>query len=95
MSLTNIRCGQEGCNEPAAYKIAARWSDGVFNELKSYGFACSDHLGPIFRGAEDRRSDYNTTPGESLGEIQIYKWETGKRDGQLVRLPGLEDNYRT
>ena len=35
--------------EPAAYKIAARWSDGHLAELKTYGFACSEHLGAVFR----------------------------------------------
>lgn len=95
MSVTNIHCSLKGCSEPAVYKIAARWADGVFSELKSYGFSCADHLGAAFRGSEARRSDYATTPGESLGEIQIYRWEQGKRDSQLVRLTGLEENYRS
>ena len=41
---------------------------GSFSELKSYGFSCSDHLGPVFREAEDRREDYQVGPGESLEE---------------------------
>ena len=95
MSLTHIACKEAGCPEPAIYKIAARWSDGVFNELKSYGFACADHLGSVFRAAEARRSIHHPIPGESLGEIQIFRWEPGKRDSQLVRLTGLEENYRS
>ena len=40
-----IPCSQPDCRAPAAYKIAARWSDGHLAELKTYGFACSEHLG--------------------------------------------------
>lgn len=95
MPITVVRCGLWNCHEPAAYKIAAQWSDGSFAELKSYGFACSDHLGPVFREAEQRRHDYPNKPGESLEEIAIYKYEQGRRDRQLQRLWGLEENYRS
>jgi hypothetical protein len=95
MSITVVRCDLPGCTSPAAYKIAAHWSDGSFSELKTYGFACSDHLGAVFREAEQRREDYRTTPGETLEEIAIYKFEHGKRDRQLQRLWGLEENYRS
>ena len=50
MSKTNlVTCSNGTCREPAAYKIAARWSDGRLAELKTYGFACSEHLGEVFR----------------------------------------------
>ena len=39
----------ESCSEQAAYKIAARWTDGRLAELKTYGFACSEHVGDVFR----------------------------------------------
>ena len=55
MSSTIVRCNVAGCGEPAAYKIAAPWSDGAFTELKTYGHACSEHLGLVFREAEQRR----------------------------------------
>ncbi len=90
-----VRCSLPGCHEPAAYKIAAQWSDGSFSELKSYGFACSDHLGPVFREAEQRRFEYEPRPGEIIEEIALYKYEQGKRDRQLQRLWGLEENYRS
>jgi hypothetical protein len=95
MPTTVVRCSLPHCTEPAAYKISAQWSDGSFSELKCYGFACSDHLGPVFREAESRREEYNPRPGESLEEIAIYKYEQGKRDRQLQRLWGLEENYRS
>ena len=95
MSVTVVRCSLPACVEPAAYKIAAQWSDGSFSELKSYGFACSDHLGPVFREAEERRQAREVRPGEILEEIAIYKYEQGRRDRQLQRLWGLEENYRS
>ena len=95
MPTTVVRCSLPDCREPASYKIAAQWSDGRVAELKSYGFSCSDHLSTVFREAESRRHDYETTPGETLEEIAIYKFEQGRRDRQLQRLWGLEENYRS
>lgn len=95
MSRHAVRCSIEGCSEAASYKIAARWSDGSFAELKTYGFSCSDHLGPVFREAERRITAYHAAPNESVEELAIYRFEAGKRDRQLQRLWGLEDNYRT
>ena len=95
MPTTVVRCSLPDCREPASYKIAAQWSDGRTAELKTYGFACSDHLGPVFRDAEARHEDYEPGPGESVEEISIYKYENGKRDRQLQRLWGLEENYRS
>lgn len=89
-----VTCSYKGCHEPAQYKIAAPWSDGSFSELKTYGHACSDHLGLVFRDAEDRRQAYNPSPGETVEEIGIYLFEQGKRDRRLQRLWGLEENYR-
>jgi hypothetical protein len=96
MSKTHVvTCSHPECRAPAAYKIAARWSDGQLAELKTYGFACSEHLGAIFRDSELRRLDYTPSPGESVEEMAIYRYEPGKRDRSLQRLWGLEQNYRT
>jgi hypothetical protein len=95
MPTTVVRCSISGCSEPAHYKIAANWSDGQFTELKTYGHACADHLGQVFREAEQRKADYQLAPGETLEEIGIYRFEPGKRDRQLQRLWGLEENYRS
>ena len=91
----HVQCTFEGCDAAASYKIAARWSDGRFAELKSYGFACSDHLGPVFQLAEARQHEHKRAPNEVVEELAIYRFEAGKRDRQLQRLWGLEDNYRT
>jgi len=90
-----VQCTFEGCDASASYKIAARWSDGGFAELKTYGFACSDHLGAVFQIAEGRLERYKPAPNEFVEELAIYRFESGKRDRQLQRLWGLEDNYRT
>jgi hypothetical protein len=92
---TVVRCNLPGCEEPASYKIAAPWSDGSFAELKTYGHACPDHLGLVFREAQDRQNAYHPSPGETVEEIGIYRFDQGKRDRQLQRLWGLEENYRS
>ena len=64
MAKTNhVTCSHGSCTEPAAYKIAARWSDGRLAELKTYGFACSEHLGEVFRNRSSGSSDYTPAPG--------------------------------
>jgi hypothetical protein len=90
-----VICSHSRCSEPAAYKIAARWSDGHLAELKTYGFACSEHIGAVFRESEQRRLDYTLSSGESIEEMAIYRYEPGKRDRFLQRLWGLEENYRS
>ena len=94
MPANLVRCSHDGCKEPATYKLAAPWSDGSFSELKTFGHACNDHLGDVFQDAEGRREAYPPTPGETVEEIGIYKYEQGRRDRQLQRLWGLEENYR-
>jgi hypothetical protein len=96
MSRTHVVvCSHPNCREPAAYKIAARWSDGRLAELKTYGFACSEHIGAVFREAETRRQNYKPAAAESIEELAIYRYEPGKRDRLLQRLWGLEENYRS
>jgi len=89
-----VSCSVPDCTEPASYKIAAPWSDGSFSELKNYGHACADHLREVFNAAEQRREEYIPSTGETIEEIGIYRFEQGRRDRQLQRLWGLEDNYR-
>ena len=82
----------------ASVSLPARetfWSDGAFTELKTYGHACSNHLGLVFRESEERRQAYVALPSETVEEIGIFRYEQGKRDRQLQRLWGLEENYRS
>ena len=90
-----VLCTTPECGRLAVYKIAARWSDGRLAELKTYGFACSEHLGAIFRESQERQQAYTPGPGESVEELAIYRYEPGKRDRFLQRLWGLEENYRS
>jgi hypothetical protein len=91
----SVVCSHPACSEPAGYKVAARWSDGRFAELKTYGFACSEHLSKVFRDAEGRRLDYPLGPGEVSEKIAVYRFEDGIRDRRVQRLRGLEEEYRT
>ena len=61
---TVVRCSMPDCGEEAVYKIAAPWSDGRFSELKTYGFACTDHLADVLRSAEARWLDYEPVKDE-------------------------------
>jgi hypothetical protein len=49
----------------------------------------------VFRDSARRWTDYTPSPGESIEEIGIYRYEAGKRDRLLQRLWGLEQNYRS
>jgi hypothetical protein len=58
-----------GCDQPASCKIAASWAYGHFTELKTYGFACSGHEGPMIRFGEGRFKPPHLAEGESLGPV--------------------------
>jgi len=90
-----VRCSEPNCEEPAVYKIAAPWSDGRFKELKTYGFACADHLKDVLRSAEARWLDYEPVKGEVVQDIGIYRYEAGKSDRQLQRDEDIEDSLRS
>jgi len=94
MPRTVVGCSVPMCHEPASYKIAAPWSDGSFSELKTFGHSCADHLGKVFRDAQDRLKEYPPSPAETVGVIGIYRYDDDRRDRQLQRLWGLEENYR-
>jgi hypothetical protein len=83
-------CYTQGCNQPAVYKIAARWSDGVTGELKTYGLSCAACLPAWFRRARARRAACRMTAGETLDEPGVYALVRGQRDPQLQRLPEVE-----
>lgn len=94
MSKTSVPCSHPDCGQPAAYKVAARWSDGRFTELKTYGFSCPDHIGDIFRDSERRWSKSRPPAGETVEEVGLYRFDGDRRDKELQRLWGLEENYR-
>jgi len=80
-----VLCYGHDCKNPAVYKIAARWSDGVVGELKTYGLACEQHLRELFQHACAKQ-----TAGETLEPAGIYHLQRGQRDQTLERLTELE-----
>jgi hypothetical protein len=76
------------------YKIAAPWRSGRFWELKTYGFACADHIRDVLRQAETRWLNYEPVREEVVEDVCIYRYEPGKSDRQLMRDTELEENIR-
>ena len=60
-------CDVEGCEHPAAYKVAAPWGDGTQTELKNYGVYCSRHAHEQLKEARGRQSLVHLGPGETVG----------------------------
>jgi hypothetical protein len=85
-----IRCTNRGCSNPAHYKIAARWSDGVTSELKTYALSCTGCIPESLKDSRRRQSGCRLAAGESLDRPGVYKLEAGKRDNELERLLELE-----
>ncbi len=83
-------CYQPGCGRLAVYKIAARWSDGVTQELKTYALSCPDCLAELFRQSRVKQSACRLAPGETLEAPGIYVLARGRRDAQLERRQDLE-----
>jgi hypothetical protein len=92
MPLTSyvVRCYRPGCPEPAVYKVAARWSDGITRELKTYSLCCAGCLAHEYRRATSRWAECRTAPGETLERPGIYLLARGSRDRQLTPMPELE-----
>src|SRR5262249_49479345 len=85
-----VICYRSGCGEPAVYKIAARWSDGVTHELKTYGLACLACLPEQYARSRTRQAACRLAAGETIEEPGIYELVRGQRDHQLVRRTDLE-----
>lgn len=85
-----LYCYSPGCKNLAQYKIAARWSDGVQSELKTFGLVCADCLRDWFSRSVAKHKVYRLTPGESMEPPGIYQLARGERDQKLHRLEELE-----
>ena len=85
-----IACYTCGCGQQAFYKIAARWSDGITEELKPYALACTDCLPDWFGRSRQKQAACRLAPGETLEPPGIYDLQRGKRDRELQRLADLE-----
>lgn len=89
-----IYCHHHGCGNLALYKIAARWSDGVTEELKTYSLCCRDCLPEEFLASRKKQAVCRLTAGEVLESPGIYRVEHGRRDPQLERLSDVEHALR-
>jgi len=85
-----VRCYTRGCDRLAAYKIAARWSDGITQELKTYSLCCKECLPESFRRSRAKQAACRLAPGETLEPPGIYDLQRGLRDSHLNRRHDLE-----
>jgi hypothetical protein len=85
-----VICYAAGCPNPAAFKIAARWSDGATHELKTYYLACAACLPGLYASAVAKRAKCRLAPGETLDEPGVYELNRGERDKTLKRRTDLE-----
>ena len=86
-----VLCYTRGCGRPAVYKIAARWSDGVTEELKTYALCCADCLPACLRQSREKQAACRRAPGEILEPPGAYELARGRRDRALERRLDLED----
>lgn len=89
-----IHCYTKGCKNLAVYKIAARWSDGLASELKTYGLCCETCLPAWFQKSRQKQMQCKLTTGETLDPAGIYFLAAGERDRRLARVPELEEKLR-
>jgi hypothetical protein len=90
MSPYPLVCNRPGCGRAAVYKIAARWSDGVTSELKTYGLCCAGCLGELYPRSRAKQAACRLAAGETLEVPGVYELIRGRRDRQLVRRSDLE-----
>src|SRR5437588_11393434 len=89
-----VRCTRPGCSRPAIFKIAARWSDGSTEELKTYALCCSECLAEAYRTSRAKQAACRTAKGETLEAPGVYQLARGRRDQQLARRPDLEQQLQ-
>jgi hypothetical protein len=85
-----VRCYRPGCSNLAVYKIAARWSDGLTHELKTYALTCADCLAGWLAPSRARQAACRLAPGETLDPPGVYELVRGQRDQDLRRRGDLE-----
>lgn len=85
-----IHCTTRDCERLAVYKVAARWSDGFTQELKTYALSCANCVSDWFFKSMAKRNTCRLTPGEVLDEPGIWEMAQGTRDVGLRRMTELE-----
>ena len=85
-----VCCYRLDCDRLAVYKIAARWSDGVTHELKTYALSCAECLADWLIRSRAKQAACRLALGETLEPPGVYEMLRGQRDQQLIRRPDLE-----
>jgi hypothetical protein len=86
-----IYCYSPNCGKPALYKIAARWSDGVTEDLKTYALTCADCLPEWFGRSREKQVACRRAPGEILEPPGIFTLQRDRNDVPMQRLHELEN----
>jgi hypothetical protein len=86
-----VRCYTPGCARLAVYKIAARWSDGITEELKTYALSCEECLAVWFEGSRGKQAVCRRAQGEILEPPGVFDLVPGQRDRALRRRQDLEE----
>jgi hypothetical protein len=81
-----IWCDRPGCRNPAVFKVAARWSDGLVDELKTYSLCCADCVLDRLVAARSKHQQARRAPGETLDVPAVYRLKRGTRDRDLERV---------
>jgi len=88
--LYPLYCYRKGCEKPAVYKIAARWSDGLTEELKTYALCCEECLPSLYAQSREKQKVCRLAARETLETPGIYRLQHGQRDRRLERMKELE-----
>lgn len=86
-----IHCTEPDCDHLAQFKIAARWSDGVTEELKTVALTCEHCLAKVFLEGRERQRTTRLNKHETLGETAIFEMEKETRSQNLKRRSDLEE----
>jgi hypothetical protein len=89
-----ISCTHRNCSRTAEYKVAARWTDGVIEELKTYALCCAVCLPEAYASSRRKRSACRLSGSEKLDQPGIYRLEHGRRDAGLKRLTDIEQKLQ-
>ena len=90
MPMPPYRVPCSRCDQAAAFKIAACWSDGVTQELKTYALSCAGCMPDQLEAARAKKNACRLSTGESLDPPGIYEMAHGTRDARLCRRTDLE-----
>ena len=69
---------------------AARWSDGITRDLKTYALTCPACLAEAFQKGLRKQRECRLAANETLEAPGIYELARGRRDVQLARRGDLE-----